>query len=278
MELWHEVDRVTEAALASGALEPIATRRVDLTDGPITYQVRVLERLGVKLAAESDQRRRGANPFLPPDPELLVAEVPPAHVAVLNKFNVMDRHLLVVTRDFVSQDEPLDRVDWAAASWCLGQGEALLFYNGGAVAGASQPHRHLQAVPLPLGGGGPQPTPVEEVITAARGAVAGDLPYRHRLWRWHDRDDPWTRPQVLERAARGLMAELGIGPERPGYNLLLTRRWLLVVPRPVERVAGMSVNALGFAGSLLVPDLAGLDRLRVLGPGAALARVTGSPS
>ena len=51
------------------------------------------------LAAVSAPR----NPFLPPDPELVVGPLPPAHVLLLNKFNVVAHHLLVVTQEFRSQ-------------------------------------------------------------------------------------------------------------------------------------------------------------------------------
>ena len=40
------------------------------------------------------------NPFLPYDPDLVVADISDTHVALLNKFNVIDHHLLIVTRCF----------------------------------------------------------------------------------------------------------------------------------------------------------------------------------
>lgn len=61
------------------------------------------------------------------------------------------------------------------------------------------------------------------------------------------------------------------------YNLLLTPRWLLVVPRAAECAAmagaDVSVNALGFAGSLFVRDEAQLAAVAA-DPMAVLARVT----
>jgi len=47
-------------------------------------------------------------------------------------------------------------------------------------------------------------------------------------------------------------------PQAP-YNLLATRRWMLVVPRRQERYEKISVNALGFAGSLFVRNAAELE-------------------
>jgi ATP adenylyltransferase len=57
------------------------------------------------------------------------------------------------------------------------------------------------------------------------------------------------------------------------YNLLLTRDWLLVVPRSQEKIDDVSVNALGFAGSLFVRRKEQIEQLRAYGPLALLAAV-----
>jgi ATP adenylyltransferase len=59
------------------------------------------------------------------------------------------------------------------------------------------------------------------------------------------------------------------------YNLLATREWMMIVPRRRERYEGISVNALGFAGSLFVKDDAQLEIVRRTGPRAVLAAVSG---
>jgi ATP adenylyltransferase len=48
---------------------------------------------------------------------------------------------------------------------------------------------------------------------------------------------------------------------------------MLLVPRSSERVEGMSVNALGFAGSLFVRDAAQMQVIKRLGPMSMLQRV-----
>jgi ATP adenylyltransferase len=73
-----------------------------------------------------------------------------------------------------------------------------------------------------------------------------------------------------------LLAMVGIEASEQPYNMLLTSRWMMVVPRAVEHYAGVSVNALGFAGSLLVPDRERLDDLRRVGPMAVLEAVAGT--
>src|SRR5688500_18616535 len=91
------------------------------------------------------------NPFLAPDPQLVVRErLTATHRAMLNKFSVLREHLLVVTRKFREQRELLDEGDFEALAACMADAEVLAFYNGGPEAGASQPHKHLQVVTLPL--------------------------------------------------------------------------------------------------------------------------------
>jgi len=57
------------------------------------------------------------------------------------------------------------------------------------------------------------------------------------------------------------------------YNLLVTRQWLLLVPRSQEFFEGISINALGFVGALLVKEVAQLAMLRKQGPMSALQHV-----
>ena len=45
---------------------------------------------------------------------------------------------------------------------------------------------------------------------------------------------------------------------------------MLFVPRAVERWEGISLNALAFAGAILVRDASQLDRVRAAGPMALL--------
>jgi len=54
------------------------------------------------------------NPFLPYDEELWVQHLSDTHTLLLNKFNLVEHHTIVVTRTFQSQDEPLTEADLAA--------------------------------------------------------------------------------------------------------------------------------------------------------------------
>lgn len=273
---------------------PIETETEQIEDGGVRFTVRRVSSLARKRLesrrreAQAAAGQRAASPFKPYEEELFVAGVSPTHFALLNKFNVLDRHLLVVTREFVSQEAPLDRADFAALAACMAEFDSLGFYNGGAAAGASQPHKHLQLVPLPLDPG-PYAVPVEAVLGPVAGRegilIVPGLPFRH-AFAWLSRaleGAPTDAAARLEPLHAEMLAAVGIAPTDRGgdvrqsgpYNLLLTREWMLAVPRVQEHFAGISVNALGFAGSLFVRDAAQRTELARAGPMAVLCAVAG---
>lgn len=261
--LEDRIDIVSGRALRSGALQPIPTRWHTLQEGDATYVVRVIDNLRRKQSARaaSKERAKPADPFLDYDPELYVEDVAPAHRLLLNKFNVIERHALIVTRAFAPQTAPLTPADMEAALGCLAEWDGLLFYNGGEAAGASQPHKHLQMVPRALG---PQGIPLEPRIKAALADTAA-LPFAHAVDRV-----PFDGPRQalaadwhacycaqLDRIGRDPKAKT-VAP----YNWLATREWMLAVPRTRGEVAGIGINAMAFAGAFLVKDQRQLGDLK----------------
>lgn len=245
-------------------------------------------RFAVRRVTGADRKRgkgagpRPANPFLPWDEHLYVADVGGDHVCLLNKYPVLQDHGLLVTRTFVDQEAPLDAGDLAAAWSVLAETGGLAFYNAGKIAGASQRHRHFQVVPTPLV---PlrRPTPVDALLDEARfddalGRAPG-LPFLHAVARLRSLQLASTAEAA--DALQGMLREMcrAFGCDRPGrpYNLLLTRDWLLLVPRRHESWEGISLNALAFAGAVLVRSDAAFERLRAAGPMAAL-RHAGIPA
>jgi len=57
------------------------------------------------------------------------------------------------------------------------------------------------------------------------------------------------------------------------YNLLATRDWILMVPRSQDSFASISVNSLGFAGSLFVRDEEQMQILKDQQPMTILTQV-----
>lgn len=276
------------AALADGALEPIATRTRYVREGGIRFAVRVVSTLARRHAARvaqsaAEQRHgRRIDPFQPWEPAMFVADLSPTHVALLNKFPVLDHHLLIVTREFEHQECLLGRADFEALAVAMAAVGGLAFYNAGGLAGASQDHKHLQLVPLPLAGRG-RAIPVTALfdrVPVGRAVHLPRLPFPHAYVRLA-RHAPLA--SGLDDAYRAALAALGIGARRARgaarqsapYNLLATRRWLLAVPRTAERCEGVAINALGFAGALLVCDTEHLARVIGYGPLHMLQAVTG---
>lgn len=264
-------------ALASGALAPIATRQTIVADAGVPFIVRQVDSLARK---ETERRRTSASaadPFLPPDPRLTVGAISDTHLAVLNKFNVLPCHLLLVTRRFAPQESLLDRADLDALRRALTSLDGLAFYNGGAAAGASQPHKHLQLVGLPLADAGP-PIPLEPRLLGEDDAARAPLPFAHALARIDigTADLHRVYRDLLERIGIRAVARDGLDCQSAPYNLLATRRWMLAVPRIAACVDGVSVNALAFAGSLFVKDATQLQAIRRRGPMDVLRAAAGA--
>ncbi|QGZ54321.1 ATP adenylyltransferase family protein [Paraburkholderia acidiphila] len=297
--LREAIERQTALALACGALHPIETAHTFIDDGGMRFYVRVAGNLARKEAARLTPQTVVASgsqpprdPFLPYEPDLFVGDLTPTHVALLNKFNVIDQHLLIVTRRYEPQEAVLDAADFTALIAALREIDGLAFYNGGAAAGASQPHKHLQMVPLPLAGEGPHVTPLEALLGSAQTvhgarpiAIVPGLAFRHAFARLDlGRGKGITDDAVhvaldcyralLDAAGVPAIDVGGVAHQGAPYNLLVTRQWMLVVPRTAECVEGISVNSLGFAGSFFVRNAAQLQTLTQLGPMTALERVS----
>jgi ATP adenylyltransferase len=286
--LSDRIEAVTDHGLRCGALQPISTACRFVQDGDVRFLVRVVENLTRKQRVSHTNGREGVNrrnPFLPYDVDLYVADVSKTHVCLLNKFNVVDRHLLIVTRRFEQQESALTQQDFGALSRCMAEYDALGFYNSGTIAGASQPHKHLQLVPLPFVPEGPR-MPIEPLLAAEAPpngvGYAPSLAFRHALIRL-DAGDIAQPPTavVMLKAYRSLLQALRIewpSDERQTidtpYNLLTTREWMMMVPRTRECFESISFNSLAFVGALLVRCRQEMEMLEAAGPMQALRYVT----
>jgi ATP adenylyltransferase len=275
--LWSRVVSQTERATQLGKIQRIPTRDEILEQDGVRFVVRIVDAVERKRIARLMQPSH-ENPFLPYDEDLFVTNVTDTHICLLNKFNVVEHHLLIVTRLFEHQETLLTERDFEAMWICLREFDSLAFYNAGTVAGASQPHKHLQQVSAPLGAG-PERTPMDAVFGGT--AVAGqfgsvaELPFSHLLAPL--RDVAALEPHEAATATTELYLAMldaihGDAATSP-YNLLATRDWMLLVPRSAEKYESISVNSLGFAGSLLVRDEAELSVVRAAGPMTILREV-----
>jgi sulfate adenylyltransferase (ADP) / ATP adenylyltransferase len=292
LNLWQRTRDRTRSALECGALQSIPTHYEWLEDGGVQFLVRVVDNIRRRVEARREQTAKGPdfNPFLPYEPELFVCDLSDTHVCLLNKFNVVEHHLLMITRQFESQETLLTRSDLAALWTVLAEIDGLAFFNGGALAGASQPHKHLQLIPLPLVPDDPQPharLPIEPLIQAAFAeglTQVPSFPFVHGIAPLDllNVADPTV---ALQTAYHQLLQACGLAmvSDRPlvigdgitatlasgSYNLLATRDWMFLVPRSQD---GWD-NSLGFAGALLVKNAAQLEYLKAQQPMVILTQV-----
>jgi ATP adenylyltransferase len=304
-DLPQKIETAHARASASGALQPIATKPEHVDEAGVRWTVYVMPGLARKAAAatlESDkpaaaqpaQKGNGApsplakpafDPFAEPEADLVVEHVSPTHTLLLNKFSIIERHLLIVTRRFEHQESLLGADDFDALARCMDEVDGIGFYNAGAAAGASQAHKHLQLVAAQA--------PIEPLLDAAQPPVGSRgegilrvpaLDFRHAFARLAP--SLWDHPaRSLTMLYRELLATCGLGAvstpegERQSgpYNLLVSRRWMLVVPRSRGRWENIWVSALCYAGILFVRGEDDAARLRAAGPLAVLAGVAPAP-
>lgn len=283
--LWDMIQQRTETALKCKALQPIETKQIILPDHGVDFLVRQVSSLARKdkLKQQINSRVKAVeNPFLPRDPALFVCEISDNHICLLNKFNVIDNHVLIVTREFEHQENLLTEADFAAWLRCMNEFHSLGFYNGGEVAGASQTHKHMQLIPLPLGEGKFEFPfiPLLQNASTKRSHETGDsnimrceVHFQHAViaLQANKMRNETTAAFYMYRCYTELLAAVDIkkdinGRQSAPYNLLLTRRWMWLVPRTREFFDSISVNALGFAGSLFVRNAKQIDLLRQAGP------------
>ena len=276
--LWQQVVDRTSHALKCGALLTIPTDYEFVEQNGVKFLVRILSNLDRKYQAKKKQDRDTAtgkdfNPFLPYEEDLFVADISDTHVCILNKFNVVDYHLLIVTRAFEEQESLLTLPDFAAMWAILNEFEGLAFYNAGKNAGASQRHKHLQVAPLPLAPKGAQ-IPIEPLLASAKfqdsvGTIP-ELPFKNAIARLDPQlASPLKAAQVTLECYYNLLQTLGLLGENGqvgAYNLLATPKWMLIVPRSQESFEAIAVNSLGFAGTLLVRNAQQMQLIKDLRP------------
>ncbi|PNY22822.1 Uncharacterized protein TCAP_07057 [Tolypocladium capitatum] len=281
-------------ARLDGELHYFPTQVTTLRVGSIPFQLRFSPALANKPRgpppdARSPRPHQPADPFADPPPGLFIADLGPAHYLVLNKFAVVPEHFILATRAFRPQTHVLEAADLDAARACLGAYEAagggalFAFFNCGQHSGASQPHRHIQLLPVArmrdgLDAGGAWHVLAERrdldeapfvtfSETIGTGMPSADLRAAYlRLYR---------------RACRAVAAHAGARPAdeeapaegeaRISYNMAMTSGTLVVCPRLAEggavlrrgeAVGRLALNGTVLAGTALVKGEAEWEALR----------------
>ncbi|KAF2691991.1 HIT-like protein [Lentithecium fluviatile CBS 122367] len=156
------VEAKYKTAKASHALVFSSTElAVIRTSAGVPFQLRYCPALARKPEPRKDATpKRKIDPFENPPKELFITDLPttdPSHLLVLNKFPVIANHFIIATKANKRQTHLLEEDDLAATYACLNaweegpgsrQNRLFAFFNSGAHSGASQPHRHLQFLPV----------------------------------------------------------------------------------------------------------------------------------
>ncbi|THH16184.1 hypothetical protein EW146_g4410 [Bondarzewia mesenterica] len=242
------------------------------------------------------------DPFQPPyDPNLYVGELKDEeegteYVVLLNKFSVVPNHFLLVTKVYESQSSPLMPSNLVQAySMLLAAHKArtpyFAFYNCGDNSGASQPHKHIQFIPTEDEDGPPieRLTKLAKIQREEKPFSLPNLPFAHHIRRLSipTNSTPSNLEPILATAFLELL-DLVISTVRhdashppgvPSYNVILTLNHMYLVPRRQEAFTlqpsgcEISVNALGFAGTMLVKDEVELAAVKSVGPATILRGV-----
>lgn len=288
-------------ALAEGELNYFPTQVTILYANKVPFQLRFSPALANKPKgppAPKEPGRKPFNPFEDPTPALRVTDLGDAHRLVLNKFAVVPEHFILATTAFKAQTHVLEAGDLAATMACIEAygdedkasttgGGLFAFFNCGAFSGASQPHRHIQLLPIARMRDG-----LEGVGDQTSWDVLADKLGTHRppfaTFSECVRPDMSAAElhaaylRLYRRACRAVARHGGEGggdqeaPEtgeaRISYNMAMTRRTLVVSPRLAEgadvaassgRVLGtMSLNGTVLAGTALVKSELEWDTLR----------------
>lgn len=281
-ELMQKIDAVSASALTAGTLEPVDAEQVVVDDDGLSFIVRWASPTSKNNVPPGGPRNPDFNPFLPPDPALTIGPVGDHHIAVLNKFPVSARHLVLARTEFHEQQSGLDLADFQAMTVLLSDAGGLAFFNGGPAAGASQRHKHVQWIPHNDDNASLRSyTAIFNTEMDDQTVVSHPgLPVRHCFVRvlaepGVSQADFATR---LYGAYRIALDHLGLRPDSAGlfppFNLLVEDGWMMVVPRSKEHYDDISVNALSYGGVLQVQRHDQVEKIRELGP-VAILRATG---
>lgn len=254
----------------------------------ITIEDPVIKGLCVQIVQAENLTKKEAikfkkeDPFLPPFEQGLFVCDMDEHRILVNKYSMVKYHVLITTKLFEDQHSLLQMKDFIASYLTLKALKGFCFYNGGHLSGSSQPHRHLQALPMHK----EVPQSILMQIELEMNEVHPDpaLGYKvhnlsfFRRYRHYIVElpvyDPDTSPLTVEKFVEvyydrylKLLELLDNKDHRFSYNLIWTERWMFMVLRSKEHIHDkFSVNCLGAIGSLLVKNKHEKEELLLMTP------------
>ncbi len=206
------------------------------------------------------EAQQKTHPFLPPfEPGIFITELSETHNLLFNKYCVVKNHVLVVTRKFEKQTNKLNKLDFAAAFKVIRGIGGFAFYNSGPHSGASQAHKHIQAIPFENDTRYDIIKLINKEMSQLESTV-NQFPcslykFAHRVGvipSFDNNQDYQQIGEILESLYDELLQSLKIDTNTSSYNLILTESWMFIAKRRKERAFDLvSVNSLGFLGKEL---------------------------
>ncbi|KAK4183621.1 hypothetical protein QBC35DRAFT_477992 [Podospora australis] len=253
-------------------------RTVGYSDNGFSFEFRLLTGLDRKPTPSSPPQSSGCRPGSDIDVSgYEVADLGSTHLVAFNKFASARPHLLVLTQDgYRRQHEPLNIDDLTALRHVLlsladSTRRYMAIFNCGIDSGCSRLHKHMQVFPVvpgfPL-------WPDSEDST-----VQASVPFQCFVHRLNGDELPSAEEvtavytKLLDRAKSALAA---VGYPLDGevpHNLILDRKWIVVVPRRQAGVNGADANAAAFLGMVWVSDEVKMKRWTEQGPANVLSQI-----
>ena len=262
---WEKALEQTRVSIKKNSLYPLDTKIVtrDFYDNN-DFIIRKLDTTKFKKKICYGPKQ---NPFKPWEKILEIEKIGNNHQLILNKYPVQKGHILLITNSWKPQNGWLDINDWAAIQKVNTDTSGLWFFNSSPIAGASQPHRHIQ---LLRRSNGETSCPREKWFL--------DLEINN------DNDSKLKKSMVVSNfnfqenssyiynLYLKLTKKIGLGDpvndEKPRYpyNILITNNWIAIIKRKKDHLYGFSVNGLGFAGYLVITEKSDINYLKKFGP------------
>lgn len=297
-ELWSMIQARYEAAQAVRAATMTETSLQLEEESGFTFILKIAANLAKKPKPKQADNQPSAgvtgakkNPFLPPEPELFVCYLSSTHSLVLNKYNIVPHHSLIITRNYEPQESSLTAADFEATMAVVRAMPrpygGLAYFNCGPQSGASQPHKHIQVIPLPLITG-----PMAEL-----GATHCSIPFQRAIEETLAGKSAWSVTSVHSLSFINFVARINVqkssqlaethaamlrrakeevgqsGMSELSFNTLFTEDFMMLIPRSKESYSSVFCNAMAFAGSFFVRNIDELHAIREIGPLRILSEV-----
>ena len=262
---WGKALQKTKSSINSNRLFPLKTN--DITENLYKGNDFLIRELDISKFRKNILIGPKINPFKPWDNILEIDSIGNDHQLILNKYPVQLGHLLLITNEWQEQNGWLDLKDWDAIKAVNEDTTGLWFFNSGPLAGASQPHRHIQLLrrdPSELS------CPREKWILKFNNVNNSNKKYAESIV--VKKFSKSLNKENIHETYKVLSNKLGLGnpkiDKRPRYpyNLIFTNNWMVLVKRKTDNLHGISINALGFAGYILVTEKSDITYLKKYGP------------